>query len=276
MSSKNNKLSIINNKYLLTIGWLYPDLMSTYGDRGNIIVLKKRAEWRGIKTKIEQISLTSHFSTLNSCNLLFMGGAQDTQQEIVSRDLQHAKGQTLASRIESGIPGLFICGAYQFLGKYYRTADGKKLPGLGVFPLYTENPGGRAKRLIGNIAIEINDERLRIKENIHHSSIINHKSLIVGFENHGGRTYLENKNLALGTVMSGFGNNGEDKTEGIAYKNSIGTYLHGPILPKNPTLADHLILSALEHKYKRRFHLKPLDDSIEQKARHTIISKLGI
>ncbi len=268
MSSRNNKSSIINNKYSITIGWLYPDLMSTYGDRGNIIVLQKRAEWRGINVKVENVSLDTEYSILNTCDLLFMGGAQDTQQEIVNRDLQRAKGRTLASMIEDSIPGLYICGAYQFLGKYYKTADHKKLPGLGVFKMFTENPGERYERLIGNVIVNPKIEGLT--------------QPLIGFENHGGRTYLEYKNERLGDVSTGFGNNGKDGSEGIVYKNSFGTYLHGPILPKNPQLADLLLTKALEQKYDEpfdsaqgaKFHLEPLGDSIEQKAREAIINKL--
>lgn len=233
--------------------------MNTYGDRGNIIVLTKRAESRGIKVEVKQIFVDSSPYSLVTSDLLFMGGAQDTQQEIVNRDLQNKKGKVLIEKIEKGIPGLFICGAYQFLGKFYRTADNKKLPGLGVFQLYTENPGANAKRLIGNVLVEPKIEDLT--------------QPLVGFENHGGRTYLEDKSLALGTIVRGFGNNGRDRTEGIVYKNSFGTYLHGPILPKNPQLADLLLTLALEQKYKEKFHLEPLDDSLEQKAREQVLSK---
>jgi CobQ-like glutamine amidotransferase family enzyme len=257
---KDHKSSIISNKYSLTIGWLYPDLMSTYGDRGNIIVLQKRAEWRGIKVKVVPIGIDSGHLSLVNCQLLFMGGAQDTQQEIASQDLLHTKGRTLLKMIEDGIPGLYICGAYQFLGKHYRTADNKKLPGLGIFPLFTENPGEKHPRLIGNIVIEPKVDRLA--------------QPLIGFENHGGRTHLEDKSMALGTVVNGFGNNGEDKTEGIIYKNSFGTYLHGPILPKNPQLADLLLTFALEKKYEKKFSLSPLNDSIEQKAREEILKRL--
>ncbi len=246
----------IGKNYSLTIGWLYPDLMNTYGDRGNIIVLQKRAEWRGIKADVKEIYVSSNIQDLESSDLIFMGGAQDTQQEIVNEDLQGKKGQILTRKIEDETPGLFICGAYQFLGEYYKTADGKKLPGLGVFPLYTENPGESATRLIGNVIVNSNEQTL------------------VGFENHGGRTYLKDKSQALGTVVNGHGNNTEDKTEGIIFKNSFGTYLHGPILPKNPQLADLLLTLALEKKYGEKFHLEPLDDSIEQKAREVIIEKL--
>lgn len=251
--------------YQLTIGWLYPELMSTYGDRGNIIALTKRCEWRGIEAKIERISLDTKYEILNTCGLLFMGGAQDAQQEIVSRDLQGKKGLTFIRMLGNGTPGLFICAAYQFLGKYYKTADGNILPGLSIFPCFTENPGEKSERLIGNIII---------KPNIHDSKFMIHDSSIVGFENHGGRTFLEDKSMAFGNVIKGFGNNGEDKTEGIIYKNSIGTYLHGPLLPKNPDIADWLIEKALEVKYGEELKLKPLDDSLEQQAKEAILKKL--
>lgn len=253
----------MNNKYSLTIGWLYPDLMNTYGDRGNIIVLTKRAEWRGIKVKVESIFLNTSYLILNTCDLFFMGGAQDTQQEIVNRDLQDKKGKVLKDKIENNTPGLFICGAYQFLGKYYRTADLKELKGLGIFDLFTENPDEKAERLIGNVVVKPS-----------HYSLLSIPYL-VGFENHGGRTYLEDKSMALGTIINGHGNNAIDKTEGIVYKNAIGTYLHGPILPKNPQLADLLLTLALEKKYGERFHLEPLDDSLEMKARDAALRRLG-
>ncbi len=279
-----------NNKYSLTIGWLYPDLMNTYGDRGNIIVLQKRAEWRGIKVDVKDIYVSSSIQDLASSDLIFMGGAQDTQQEIVNEDLQGKKGKTLIEKLENDTPGLFICGAYQFLGKYYKTADGKKLEGLGFFPLYTENPTGsealgpeageKAERLIGNVIVKPNSVILGTKrtpesrQNLSDSGQARMtNSLLVGFENHGGRTHLEDKSMALGTVVNGHGNNATDKTEGIVYKNSFGTYLHGPILPKNPQLADLLLTLALEKKYGKKFHLEPLDDSIEQKARGVILEK---
>ena len=243
-------------KLNLTIGWLYPELMNTYGDRGNIIVLQKRCEWRGVEIKIERISVETDSSMLSKCDLLFMGGAQDTQQEVVSRDLLEKKGSVLKKKIEEGVPGLFICGAYQFLGKYYKTADGKILPGLEIFPCFTENPGEHHARLIGNIVIKKNNTQ------------------IVGFENHGGRTYLDDKSMAFAKVIKGFGNNGEDKTEGIMYKNSIGTYLHGPILPKNPEIADWLIEKALDVKLTKKTELKSLDDTLEHKAKETIVNRI--
>lgn len=244
---------------MLNIGWLYPDLMSTYGDRGNIIALSYRLKKRGIDFIVNKISVHEPANLLEKMDLLFMGGAQDKQQEIVSADLKNNKGQYLKKAVINGIPGLYLCGAYQFLGKYYKEADGNIIPGIGAFDLYTENPGLNIPRCIGNIIVE---------------SKLFPKTKLVGFENHGGRTYLTNKNLVFAKVIKGHGNNGEDKTEGIFYKNSFGSYMHGPILPKNPELADYLIKKALEKKYHKKIILKKLDDRWENKARDFIIAKL--
>ena len=272
--------------YKLVIGWLYPELMSTYGDRGNIIVLQKRCEWRGINVGIKKLDLGFNIEDLRKCDLLFMGGAQDRQQKIVSEDLL-AKKTTLQSMIDDGIPGLYICGAYQFLGKYYKKADGTIIPGLDILDLYTENPGENNKRLIGNIVIELNRS--------FDSAQDDNDSVIVGFENHGGRTYLGKNIKQLGKVIKGSGNNGKDATEGAIYKNSFCSYLHGPILPKNPEFADLLIKLALEKKYLpanqtlrepstnssekangkfRRVNLSSLNDSLETKARDAVLKKL--
>lgn len=243
---------------ILNIGWFYPDLMSTYGDSGNIITLVYRIKKREIKVKVEKISLNQERNLILKADILFMGGAQDKQQEIVNRDLKLNKGKDITSAIENGIPSLFVCGAYQFLGRYYKAADGTKIAGLGVFDLYTENPGLNFPRLIGNIVVK---------------SPLFPGCKLVGFENHGGRTYLADKNLAFAKVIHGFGNNGQDGTEGIKYKNAIGTYLHGPILPKNPQVADFLIEKALERKYQKKIKLKKLEDKLEKKARETILNR---
>ncbi len=249
---KNYTLNAI--RYTLTIGWLYPELMSTYGDRGNILVLTKRCEWRGIKADIKILDIGYKEGELRKCDLLFMGGAQDTQQSVVSKDFSKEKVNALKNLIENETPGLYICGAYQFLGKYYKEANGNKIQGLGIFDLYTEHPGENAERLIGNVLIDSTLGKL------------------VGFENHGGRTYLGSKIQPFGSVIKGYGNNGNDGSEGAIYKNSIGSYLHGPILPKNPKLADFLIKKALERKYKKEIELEELDDSLELKA-HNFIAK---
>jgi CobQ-like glutamine amidotransferase family enzyme len=246
--------------YSLTIGWLYPELMSTYGDRGNIICLQKRSEWRGIKTTVKRLDVGFESKELETCDFIFMGGAQDTQQKKVSEDLSKKKN-AFEQIIEGEIPGLFICGAYQFLGKYYKEADGKILKGLGIFDLYTENPGQDHKRLIGNITVDA-------------KGVI--PSYLIGFENHGGRTYLGKNIKPLGKVLKGFGNNDKDEFEGAVYKNSFGTYLHGPILPKNPTFADYLLKKAIDKKYKTKVKLKTLNSFLEDKARRSIAKRIGI
>ncbi len=262
--------------YKLIIGWLYPELMSTYGDRGNIIVLQKRCEWRGIKPEVKRLDLGFNIEDLGKCDLLFMGGAQDRQQKIVSYDFTKEKVKKLKEMIESGIPGLYICGAYQFLGKYYKEADGTIITGLDILDLYTQSPGTNQPRLIGNIVIKPNLEfyHIVISKPIPYRKPIDD---VVGFENHGGRTYLGKDVKPLGKVVKGFGNNGIDKTEGVIYKNSFGSYLHGPILPKNPHLADLLVRLALEKKYgaSPTINLSPLNDSLEWQAHNAILKKLG-
>lgn len=247
--------------YKLTIGWLYPDLMSTYGDRGNIIVLQKRCQWREVLFEVKRIGIYDNPSEIKKCDFIFMGGAQDKQQEIVNHDLLNNKGKYLIERIEMGIPGLFICGAYQFMGKYYKTSEGTIIKGLSLYDLYTQSPSENEKRLIGNIIIKIQDSGFRIQ------------NYTVGFENHGGRTFLGKNMKPFGNVVFGYGNNGGDQTEGVIYKNSIGTYLHGPILPKNPELADQIIKVALQIKYKENINLSPLEDALEQEANKVIVKR---
>lgn len=229
----------------LTICWLYPDYMSTYGDRGNIMVLTKRSQWRGIEAIVIQ--------TIKGADLIFAGGAQDRQQSLIVSDLLKQKNE-LKEMFDSGVPGLFVCGSPQLLGHYYETADQKRLPGLGIFDMVTKS-GFDKNRLIGNLVAETT------------------LGTIVGFENHSGRTYLGNVQ-PFGKVIRGFGNNGEDGTEGAVYKNVIATYSHGPLLPKNPHIADWLIQKALEIKYKKKIALSDLDDSLEQQAHEFIVSRL--
>lgn len=250
-----NKLQ--NSKYKLTILWLYPDLMNTYGDRGNIIALRKRCKWRGIGVEIVEHSVGDSIEQIKIADLIFMGGAQDRQQELVAKDFVGQKSNVLKQKIDRGVPGLYICGAYQFLGKYYKTAEGKKIPGLTIFDLHTVHSGDQDKRLIGNIVLSWNGHK------------------IVGFENHGGRTYIGSNSISFGSVIVGSGNNGEDGEEGMVYNNSIGTYLHGPILPKNPEVADWLLTKAIEYKYGKPIVLEPLEDKMEHRTRSEMIVKLS-
>ncbi|HUD09821.1 MAG TPA: hypothetical protein VMR77_03395 [Patescibacteria group bacterium] len=249
----------MKNHQSLTIGWLYPELMNIYGDRGNIIALEKRCAWRNIKTQILRLDVGFKEIELEKCDILLMGGAQDKQQEAVAKDL-FEKSKTLRKAIAKGIPGIYVCGAYQMLGNYYKEANGNQIKGLGIFDLYTESPGGNSQRLIGNIVADCPKLNYRL----------------IGFENHGGRTYLGKNMQFFGKVVKGFGNNGEDKTEGIIYKNSIGTYLHGPLLPKNPLLTDYLIKTALEIKYSIKINFKPLENKLEEQAREAIAKRLSV
>jgi hypothetical protein len=252
MKQKNYTLN--PKPYTLTIGWLYPELMSTYGDRGNILVLQKRCEWRGIKVEIVNIDQTTKDQRLKTIDLLFGGGAQDREQEIVMKDLQ-SKKKIIKELIENNVPALFVCGAPQLMGNYYEPSVGKRIEGLGIFDMYSKHPGPDKPRLIGNVV----------------AKIIDPTNTIVGFENHGGRTYLGENAKPFAKIIKGFGNNGEDGTEGVVYKNAIGSYLHGPLLPKNPVIADHLIKTALEVKYKQEISLDPLDDTLSQKAREALL-----
>ncbi len=244
-------------KLELNIAWLYPSLMSTYSDRGNIFVLQKRLQWRGIETNILSVELETPVKDFEKADLIFGGGAQDRQQEIVMRDLKKEKGLILKKLIENNVPGLFTCGSPQLLGHYYEPAVGQRIEGLGIFDFVSIHPGAEKPRCIGNIVIKTD-----------------YNNFLVGFENHGGRTYLGNKVKPLGTVVSGFGNNGEDKTEGAVYKNAYATYLHGPVLPKNPHFADFLLSLALEKKYGKKVELERLDDSLELQAHDFMVKKI--
>lgn len=258
---------IQNTKYKLTIGWLYPDLMSTYGDRGNVMVLQKRCEWRGIEVEILAITQSTTEQQIKTVDLLFGGGAQDREQEIVMKDLHGKKAEHLRALIERDIPALFVCGSPQLMGKYYEPAEGKRIEGVGIFDMVSKHPGKNAKRLIGNTIATVYEENLTGFKNA---------DLIVGFENHGGRTYLGANAKPFAKVIKGFGNNGEDGQEGVVYKHAIGCYFHGPLLPKNPEIADWLLRTALQVKYEKKIELESLDDSLELQAKASIARRLGV
>lgn len=240
---------------IIKIAHMFPEVLNLYGDRGNIICLKKRLEWRNINCSITEIKLGDH-SDLTEYDLFFIGGGQDFEQEVLLKDLNAGKGDNMKSAIEDGKTFLCICGGYQMMGHYYETKDGDKLNFLGAIDFHTV---GGDVRMIGNYAF--------------HTPEGAGNTDIVGFENHSGRTYLGNGVAPLGYVLSGFGNNGEDKTEGVHYKNVYGSYSHGPILPKNPEFADHLIKTVLITKYGSA-DLEPLDDTFEKKAHDHILQKV--
>jgi len=260
--------------YKLTIGWLYPELMSTYGDRGNIMVFQKRCEWRGIDVKIIPIEFSTTTKELRTTNLIFGGGAQDRQQSLLIDDLRKKKGPILKEIINNGIPGLFVCGSPQLLGHYFIDGNGKKLDGLGIFDMVSKYPEKGTLRCIGNMVGEI-DNRFKIYAVPAGRQDLGFKNTVVGFENHGGRTYLGKGVEPFAQILVGNGNNGEDGTEGALYKNCIATYSHGPFLPKNPHVADWLIKKALEVKYKNTIELKQLDDTLEWQAHEYILNRFS-
>ena len=245
---------------LIKICHLYPDLMDLYGDRGNIIALTQRCAWRGIEVAVQHISLGQKVDFLDY-DLVFIGGGSDREQSIMYHDLCNRRDNLLAA-IDDGLVVLGICGGLQLLGKYYQTAGGEKIPGVEILDLWTL---AGTKRLIGNVCIEA--DFLRDREG-------NPKGLttLVGFENHSGQTFLGGVE-PLGKVVRGHGNNGQDGLEGVKYKNVFGTYLHGPLLPKNPHFADLLLELAVERRYGTR-SLGCLEDTLELAAHAYMVNRL--
>lgn len=233
----------------ITIGHLYPDLLNLYGDRGNIQSLKKRCEWRGIEAEVKEYSLKDEID-FSEVDVLLLGGGGDREQSLVCEHLKSIK-EELKKYVEDGGVMLAVCGGYEMLGNYYETAEGR-IEGLGLIDMYTEH---QEPRLISNVILE--------------NELFGYP--VTGFENHAGRTVI-GKNPAFGKVLFGNGNDGKSGSEGVRYKNVIGTYLHGPLLPKNPHVADHLLLKALEKKYGVR-ELEALDDTQEKAANQYIVER---
>jgi hypothetical protein len=235
---------------------MYPDVLNLYGDRGNILCMSQRLKWRGIDAQITKLPIGESLP-LSGFDLVFIGGGQDFEQQVLLEDLHRGKDAEIKSAIEDGITFLTICGGYQMLGSYYETYDGQHCDFIGALDLYTV---GSRQRMIGNYKFQCLPSC--------------GGSTVVGFENHSGKTYLGSGVEPLGTVLSGYGNNGEDKTEGAHYKNVFGSYSHGPMLPKNPEFCDLVLRTALERKYGA-VSLSPLDDSAELLAHDEMCSKLG-
>jgi CobQ-like glutamine amidotransferase family enzyme len=239
----------------LRLAHLYPEQMNIYGDRGNIIALTQRCQWRGIQLEVLPVGVgtTLDWSTVD---LAFFGGGQDSGQALIASDFVERQGPLLRTAIEQGLVLLAICGGYQLLGHYFLTHTGEQLPGVGAMDVHTV---GGTKRLIGNLVIET-------------ASALGGTRL-VGFENHSGRTYLGSGVQPFGKVLAGYGNNGEDQTEGAIYRNAYGCYMHGSLLPKNPQFADHLIRLALTRRYGN-LPLAALDDSAELRAQQTMVERV--
>lgn len=239
--------------FSISIAHLYPDLLNIYGDLGNIIALKNRCLWRGIEVNISEIK-SGYRINKDEFDLYFIGGGQDGQQIAASFELLKNK-ERLMGAMETGAVFLGICGGYQLLGHYYQPYDGERLKGIGLLDAYTV--AGK-KRFIGNVTGVC--------------PFLNNQT-IAGFENHSGLTYLKGETKPFLKLLKGGGNNGSGKFEGARYKNVFGTYLHGPVLPKNPVFCDYLISLALKRKYKCEIPLAELNDEIEQKAHNSCIKR---
>lgn len=237
----------------LRVAHLYPDVMNIYGDRGNVIALKYRCEARGIGFALAEVSVGDAFDP-GEFDLILIGGGQDREQRRIADDLV-AKGPAIRDAVEDGLPVLAVCGGFQLFGNRYVDHEGGIIPGIGVFDLETRHPGPVADRCIGDVVMET-----PLGE-------------VVGFENHGGRTYLGPGLEPFGKVRRGFGNNAEDGGEGARYKNAIGTYLHGSLLPKNPAIADELILKGLRRRYGDEVELPALDDAAEEAAQRVVATR---
>jgi len=225
----------------LHIVHLYPKEMNIYGDTGNTLILRRRLEWRDVDAKVSLVGIGEKIPA--DADIILGGGGQDAGQDKIQADLQE-KSDTLSKMADDGVVMLMICGMYQLFGRSFTTNEGNKIQGIGIFPL--ETVAGNT-RFIGNTLYKTEFGEL------------------VGYENHSGLTTLDDTSKALGTVMSGAGNNGKDKTEGCLVNNVFGLYSHGPVLSKNPRFADELLQRALERKYPGSM-LAPLDDSTEKAA----------
>ncbi len=237
---------------------LYPEQMNIYADRGNLLFLKRRCEWRGIGFSQAASGPGESFDP-GEHDLIYIGGGQDRDQVIVAADMVSTKRDALAEAVDDGAPLIAVCGGYQLLGHSYQLGD-QKIEGLGLADLETVREPG--PRLIGNVAIEV--------------ELDGGRRVLAGFENHGGRTYLGEGAEPLGRVLSGHGNNGSDGLEGVRRENLIGTYLHGPLLPKNAWLADRLISLAIARRTGSVPELEPLDDELEAAAHHSALRAAGV
>jgi lipid II isoglutaminyl synthase (glutamine-hydrolysing) len=232
----------------IVVGHLYPEYLNIYADRGNMAVLERRAAWRGIGFDYRTIGLGEDANP-DEYDLYYVGGGQDREQALVAPDLA-TKGESLREAVDGGAAFLAVCGGYQLLGRFYRDRSGAELPGIGLLPHHTV---AGERRMIGDVLLECELEP-------------GHRQMLAGFENHAGRTYLDEGAEPLGRVVAGFGNNGEDGVEGSRVGNALGTYLHGPLLPRNPWLADWLIGKALARRLGDAPDLEPLPDDFESSA----------
>ena len=226
----------------ITLLHLYPNEMNIYGDRGNILTILRRLEWHGYEPELVYHHPDRRFP--GDIDIIIGGGGQDSGQNKVQNDLLHIN-EELRKLADDGVPMLMICGLYQLFGRFFKTSDGETIRGINIFDAETH---GGPKRLIGNVVIETPFGE------------------VIGYENHSGQTYLDKSQKPFGSIKKGSGNNGRDRTEGAIYKNVIGSYLHGSLLPKNPDLADSLIQKAAERKFGD-FDGTVIDDNFARLAR---------
>jgi CobQ-like glutamine amidotransferase family enzyme len=239
----------------LVLGYLYPSVMSQYGDLGNVRAVVKRCQWRGIDVEVSELEVGDRVDP-DRVDLFLIGGGADAHQRHVCEDMLQVKGADIRHAVDDGAAAFAVCAGYQLWGHSYRTATGEDLPGLGIFDVHTIHRAAQtgtrldtirkagSVRAVGNLVVQWGQR------------------VLVGFENHGGRTYLQDGCKPLGKILAGGGNNSEDGSEGCVYRNAVGTYMHGPAFPKNPALTDHLIQAALSRRYGD-VALKPLDDGPE-------------
>lgn len=236
---------------------MYADMLDLYGDSGNMEILKYRCKMRGIECIVDTYSIDSAKPDFTEYDVIYIGGGADLEQQHISDDLLKCR-DGLKKAYDSGTFLFLICGGYQLMGKYYRDADGNDIPGLALFDYYTIAPASRRKRCIGNIVIRTN---------------ITGKSVdVVGFENHGGQT--QDVKTPFGEVLFGNGNCSKSPAEGYFEKNVIATYLHGPMLAKNPEISDYIISYALSRRAGESVQLKPLDDKLENDCRKVMLGRL--
>ena len=240
----------------LKILWMYHDLMDLYGDKGNIETLRYRASKRGIDVVVDTCTLQEE-RNIEDYDIFFLGGGADKEQTLIYKDLLARKESILKAK-QSGTAFLLICGGYQLFGQYYVDQDGQKIDGLGIYDYYTES-SDRDHRCIGNIVVEAN---------IHDKNVT-----VVGFENHGGQTKAVSN--PFGKVHVGHGNTFDSGFEGYMDGQTIATYMHGPLLPKNPTIADEVILRGLNRRYEVN-HLEPLQDTLENAAHDVMLKRLNV
>lgn len=251
-----SRKEILEKMKEIRILYLYPDMLELYGDYGNLQVLRYRMEKRNIQVIIDRYSIGDPKPNFLSYDLIFAGGGADNEQSILAKDLLQYK-EEIQEAVNQNVFFLLICGAYQLFGKYYKGVEGNIIPGLEIFDYYTEASTDRTKRCIGNIVIEAKIGEKRTK--------------VIGFENHGGQTH--GITTPFGRVLFGNGNQFGDMQEGFFLPHVIATYLHGPLLAKNPEIADYLISTCLTRKYQEKIELTKLNDELEEKCRQQLLAR---